>query len=596
SQFQDMAGAKQTNYQYVKLHEAKSGGSAKSYNVFGVVTFSKVPKKTQGTDYCMTVSITDESLPPGEKIVCMLFYRTLDSFPVVSVGDVVRFHRLVVEDFHGEPKGKPGYGFSWLVVGNDVEKPWASSQRFTYTDDNKKRVKELKEWAESRGLVRNSSQATIASLTPRSYCDLYCQVIGTCVEEEDVCFVARVWDGTRPLHPTVNTLNRLEHVDTELDRVTSEMSVDIWLYDDHFQICRRIKPGQFVKLCNLHAVVHKESAAENPDGDVAFPTLELTIHRGTSYGRGVVLVDAESPEVTALKQRIASMPVSSTAVGPSAVVHQHRSEPNLAPTQVERVDLTEPQPGCSHEKTPGQHSPSNCSGNSSELGGGPLPHSEDEQRNVQPNVVSGSKNNLLATGGGDGTVSQPSSAEECHQHISRTPLSQVLSHSVPYKFRVLANVVDFHPNVDDASQFVQFVCPKCCQFKLASFLGGRFANWNPEQEPHSSDTNICQQCSTDEDPVPLEPTYMLRLILQDSSGHLVANLWRKEAVTFFRGIRAEDLLKEKGIFSDIMFTLRSLCLSCGSLAASPPPKLDCCLHSYNAQSGVNFHIFDTELV
>lgn len=64
-----------------------------------------------------------------------------------------------------------------------------------------------------------------------------------------------------------------------------------------------MQPGQFIKLNNLHAALHKgEEAATSYN--VTFPTLELTIHRGTSYGRGVAILQDHSPQVQAVKQRI----------------------------------------------------------------------------------------------------------------------------------------------------------------------------------------------------------------------------------------------------------------------------------------------------
>lgn len=66
-------------------------------------------------------------------------------------------------------------------------------------------------------------------------------------------------------------------------------------------------------------------------------------------------------------------------------------------------------------------------------------------------------------------------------------------------------------------------------------------------------------------------------------------------VTFFRGVKPETVLKDKGLFQDLVQTLRSLCVRQQNLEPSAP-KLDCCLFSYRTSAGVNFHIFDTVLV
>ena len=66
-----------------------------------------------------------------------------------------------------------------------------------------------------------------------------------------------------------------------------------------------VQPGQFIKLNNLHAAIYKgEEVATNDSA--AFPTLELTIHHGTAYGRGVAFLNDDSPHVKTVKQRMES--------------------------------------------------------------------------------------------------------------------------------------------------------------------------------------------------------------------------------------------------------------------------------------------------
>ena len=58
-------------------------------------------------------------------------------------------------------------------------------------------VRELQKWAGEVGFRRDHCPlSTVSSLVATQYCDLVCQVVATVVEEEGVCFVARVWDGT----------------------------------------------------------------------------------------------------------------------------------------------------------------------------------------------------------------------------------------------------------------------------------------------------------------------------------------------------------------------------------------------------------------
>ena len=58
------------------------------------------------------------------------------------------------------------------------------------------------------------------------------------------------------------------------------------------------QPGDYIELCNLHAAVFKTP------GVTPLDTVELVLHRGTSFGRGVKVLDATANivELGKLKQ------------------------------------------------------------------------------------------------------------------------------------------------------------------------------------------------------------------------------------------------------------------------------------------------------
>jgi len=48
-----------------------------------------------------------------------------------------------------------------------------------------------------------------------------------------------------------------------------------------------------------------------------------------------------------------------------------------------------------------------------------------------------------------------------HSHIDRSSLQEVLGHSVPYKFRVHARVLAYHPPCTTVSGFLHLYCQRC---------------------------------------------------------------------------------------------------------------------------------------
>lgn len=89
-----------------------------------------------------------------------------------------------------------------------------------------------------------------------------------------------------------------------------------------------------MKLYNLHAAKYKNE--ENSEGVSVSETLELVLHRGSSYGRGMKVLLNSDPEACTLRgklQQISQRPEKRP---------RHSSPPSRQSTETR-----EPQPGCS---------------------------------------------------------------------------------------------------------------------------------------------------------------------------------------------------------------------------------------------------------
>ncbi|XP_005100900.1 uncharacterized protein LOC101863193 [Aplysia californica] len=262
-------------------------------NVYGIVTFTKTPAQSRGSDFYCLISIQDPSLAKtGEKLSCNIFSKSSDDLPRVDVGDVVRFHRLKVQKFQGKRQGYNGPGFQWLVFPEgSVGRKVASSMNFSFCEEDKNEVKRLSEWWDQVG----SSQGAIPSTTlcqaqPREYFNLICQIIriGDMRSDTD-CKLLRVWDGTK-FEGSIKEADLRDYDESTLveDRnlltVSDDLAVDIYLFENHAETAANFQPGDFIKLTNLHAAV--------VGGQV-----ELTLHRGTAFNRGARVLSPDSPEV-----------------------------------------------------------------------------------------------------------------------------------------------------------------------------------------------------------------------------------------------------------------------------------------------------------
>ncbi|KAF3843886.1 hypothetical protein F7725_015934 [Dissostichus mawsoni] len=150
-------------YTYVGLGDLTAGSVV---NVYGVVVFFKQPLK-----------ITDQS---NEKISCSVFCEKLEDHPkIYQIGDIVRLHR--VQLFNSSMTLVKTFGFSVMAfdgaVGGSME-PRTSSRSFSFDQEDRRRVEELRSWASDQSLLPPSPTMPL--------CD--------------------VWDGTRSAHTLLKVI------------------------------------------------------------------------------------------------------------------------------------------------------------------------------------------------------------------------------------------------------------------------------------------------------------------------------------------------------------------------------------------------------
>ncbi|XP_055663924.1 protection of telomeres protein 1 isoform X1 [Falco peregrinus] len=287
-------------YVYTPLNHLKDGTIV---NLYGIVKFFKPPYVSKGTDYCSVVTLVD---PSNVKLTCTLFNGNLDSLPkIYKVGDIVRFHRIKIREYNGQMQGITSVGFSSLTFDGNVGAPVvprASSKAYTFMDEDLKIIEELRVWAASN-LSISGPAAKLSGVQPMLFFDLTCQLVGK-AQVDGSSFLLKVWDGTKCPYPTWKV--PVEAKDLEGDKVLLQqlrnLTVDILVYDNHVQLAKSLKIGNFLRIYSIHT---KQASAA---ADVSH--IEFHLHGGTCYGRGIGVLPESNPDVKELKEFLESVHLS----------------------------------------------------------------------------------------------------------------------------------------------------------------------------------------------------------------------------------------------------------------------------------------------
>ena len=282
-------------------------------NVYGVVKLFKPAWKCRGTDMCSVLMLMDPTVAESGGLECVSFQPNVFRLPnVQKVGDIVRLHRIKISQYQGRLQAKSSRGFSAVVFDRDTELPVSaemarvSSSTFTLNQNDKETIECLKNWCEVHPvLFPPNNFITVSQISPDSYFDLVCQVLGVALHRTLDCVVLYVTDGTQPRHDLRNCEGDDYSMVEPLNNHSSEDDdvISVFLYGSHAEVARLLaKTGAYIILHNVHSQVLKPGGSVCSVLDVVKPYLELCVHRGTAFGRGLSVLSADSPEVKRVKR------------------------------------------------------------------------------------------------------------------------------------------------------------------------------------------------------------------------------------------------------------------------------------------------------
>ncbi|VDM34953.1 unnamed protein product [Hydatigera taeniaeformis] len=339
----------QNQYEFTDLRNITEG----RHNVIAVVKFFKPPKKTRGSGFSMFVSISDPSLK-GDKFSVTIINNNVEKLPPIrSPGDIVIMHRLSVSDFRGRLQGygSESIGFAVTVFPGAIDSlliPYEPTSACTFTDVDLSRVKELRNWynspdcpLEKEGLqllnhpeveqdMHNLSR--IHSVKLNSFFNTEAQVVAIYSYPSEVSndLILCIWDGEPP-NDNLHLLPFYKHSDLEhppspdgllmdprLSCITKhsfssevvDWSVCVFIFDEHAESIRSLKPGAFVRLFNLHCI-----PKYNPD------KRKVEMHGGGHrYGRRIEVLTEETASMDLLERlRLGEMsrrPINAASLWP----------------------------------------------------------------------------------------------------------------------------------------------------------------------------------------------------------------------------------------------------------------------------------------
>lgn len=175
-----------------------------------------------------------------------------------------------------------------------------------------------------------------------------------------------------------------------------------------------------------------------------------------------------------------------------------------------------------------------------------------------------------------------------HPHVQCTKIKDVLTHKVPYKFRILARVLEYFPRFSQPSDICKLYCTECDHLCDVPNNKNIAKDLKISRSSRHINHYFCPECSKDSQ-CEMEYIFMMRFLLSDSTGELVANVWRRDAVTFFQDITPVEMFTESVLCNLVKKGL-------GAISTPSGPWFECCVKSYRTLGGVRYQIFDTCLV
>ncbi|CAM6050562.1 unnamed protein product [Sphagnum compactum] len=193
----------QGQYAYMRLQDAVLHMNER-VNFYGVVAEYEQPKSTRGKDFICTMTVVDMSYH-NTGLRVLYFARALEMLPrVCALGDIIRFHRIMVKLASTLVcMGHPSKGSAFVLLpgmeGQGYEPYQMSHSHFTLEQVDRTMVDLMRSWVRTHPLDMGSNKymVSIKDMKVGSYFDLCCKILF--VHDQDIndrAVTIYVWDGT----------------------------------------------------------------------------------------------------------------------------------------------------------------------------------------------------------------------------------------------------------------------------------------------------------------------------------------------------------------------------------------------------------------
>ncbi|ETE66339.1 Protection of telomeres protein 1, partial [Ophiophagus hannah] len=263
------------------------------YQVAPKYTYTSLNHLKNG-NFCTVVTIVDQS---NAKLVCSFFKAVKDALPqIYRTGDIVRFHRIKIKEFNHQMQGTSGPGFASLTFDGNIGSPViprTSSKTFSFTDEDRKIVEDLRIWVASN-LFSLPPMKKLCDIQPSMFFEFTGQLIGK-AKVDGSSYLLKIWDGTKCPFPSWNVFVKEEDLegDGSLLRRLKYLTVDVVAYDNHVHVAKLLKIGQFISMYNVHVKTHSSENGRD--------VIQFLLHGGTGYGRGIAVLPENHPDIIELK-------------------------------------------------------------------------------------------------------------------------------------------------------------------------------------------------------------------------------------------------------------------------------------------------------
>eukprot|EP00106_Octopus_bimaculoides_P009562 XP_014777004.1 PREDICTED: uncharacterized protein LOC106873971 [Octopus bimaculoides] len=181
-----------------------------------------------------------------------------------------------------------------------------------------------------------------------------------------------------------------------------------------------------------------------------------------------------------------------------------------------------------------------------------------------------------------------------HQSVEFAHICDIINTPAPMKFRLLTRVWDYCPKLTSVSDFLSLFCPECNYTTPIN-------NYKLEPSTFHIKDGVeyyrCPYCASKNisDDVPLmEYIFLLRFVLTDGHYFLIANLWRDEAVKFFRQITPLEFISDANVVNKVRSCLARI--HSRRMKNKNKTLIECCIKSFHGhRSAVCYEMFDTFL-